>query len=48
MTAICWRIERINDNKKRFLDLRLLADEQENMIDSILPDGDLFVLYDMR
>jgi GNAT superfamily N-acetyltransferase len=40
------RIERINDNKKRFLDLLLLADEQEDMIDRYLPDGDLFVLYD--
>ncbi len=40
------RIERITDNKKRFLDLLLLADEQEDMIDRYLPDGDLFVLYD--
>jgi GNAT superfamily N-acetyltransferase len=40
------RIERITDNKKRFLDLLLRADEQEDMIDRYLPDGDLFVLYD--
>jgi len=40
------RIEKIIENKKRFLDLLLLADEQENMIDKYLPDGDLFALYD--
>jgi GNAT superfamily N-acetyltransferase len=40
------RIERIIENKKRFLDLLLLADEQENMIDKYLPNGDLFALYD--
>jgi len=40
------RIEKIIENKKQFLDLLLLADEQENMIDKYLPDGDLFVLYD--
>ncbi len=40
------KIEKITDNKKQFLDLLLLADEQENMIDKYLPSGDLFVLYD--
>jgi ribosomal protein S18 acetylase RimI-like enzyme len=40
------RIEKIIDNKKQFLDLLLLADEQENMIDKYLPNGDLFALYD--
>lgn len=40
------RIDRIADNKKRFLDLLLLADEQEDMIDKYLPVGDLFALYD--
>jgi len=40
------KIEKINEDKKRFLDLLLLADEQENMIDRYLPDGDLFALYD--
>jgi len=40
------KIERIIENKKQFLDLLLLADEQENMIDRYLPDGDLFALYD--
>ncbi len=40
------RIEKITENKKQFLDLLLLADEQENMIDKYLPGGDLFALYD--
>lgn len=40
------RIEKINENKKQFLDLLLLADEQEDMIDKYLPQGDLFALYD--
>jgi len=40
------RIEIIIENKKKFLDLLLLADEQENMIDKYLPNGDLFALYD--
>ncbi len=40
------KIEKINDNKKQFLDLLLLADESENMIDKYLSGGDLFALYD--
>lgn len=40
------KIVKINENKKQFLDLLLLADEQENMIDKYLSDGDLFALYD--
>ena len=36
----------INNNKKDFLDLLLLADEQENMIDRYLERGELFALYD--
>jgi GNAT superfamily N-acetyltransferase len=40
------KIELIKENKKQFLDLLLLADEQENMIDKYLPGGDLFALYD--
>lgn len=40
------KIEKITGNKKQFLDLLLLADEQENMIDRYLPGGDLFALYD--
>jgi len=39
-------IKKIVENKKQFLDLLLLADEQENMIDRYLSSGDLFVLYD--
>ena len=40
------KIEKITENKKQFLDLLLLADEQENMIDKYLSSGDLFALYD--
>ena len=36
----------INENKKDFLDLLLLADEQEDMIDKYLGRGILFALYD--
>jgi GNAT superfamily N-acetyltransferase len=40
------RIEKITDNKKQYLDLLLLADEQESMIDRYLEKGDMFALYD--
>ena len=36
----------IESNKKDFLDLLLLADEQESMIDKYLDRGTLFALYD--
>lgn len=36
----------IESNKKEFLDLLLLADEQEDMIDRYLDRGMLFALYD--
>ena len=36
----------IESNKKDFLDLLLLADEQESMIDKYLERGELFALYD--
>ena len=39
-------IETISINKKRFLPLLLLADEQESMIDRYLERGDLFVMND--
>jgi ribosomal protein S18 acetylase RimI-like enzyme len=40
------KIEKISENKKRYLDLLLLADEQESMIDRYLDDGDMFALFD--
>jgi len=40
------RIEKVINNKKQYLDLLLLADEQENMIDRYLETGDMFALYD--
>ena len=39
-------IKLITSDKKEFLDLLLLADEQESMIDRYLERGDMFVLYD--
>ena len=39
-------IVKIKDNKKRYLPLLLLADEQENMIDRYLPRGTMYALDD--
>lgn len=39
-------IKMVNEDKKQFLDLLLLADEQESMIDKYLERGELFALYD--
>lgn len=39
-------IRQIKENKKQFLPLLLLADEQENMIDRYLENGIMFVLED--
>lgn len=38
-------IQQITENKKQFLELLLLADEQESMVDRYLERGDMFVLY---
>lgn len=40
------KIEIVKDNKKYFLDLLLLADEQESMIDKYLERGIMFAIYD--
>ncbi len=40
-----WRLGP-TDNKKQYLDLLLLADEQESMIDRYLERGEMFVLDD--
>jgi GNAT superfamily N-acetyltransferase len=49
-TAKVWmgivEIKNIRNDKKQFLDLLLLADEQESMIDKYLERGELFALYD--
>jgi len=39
-------IKTINENKKQFIDLLLLADESESMIDKYLERGEMFALYD--
>ena len=36
---------KIETNKKKYLDLLLLADEQESMIDRYLDRGDMFVMF---
>lgn len=39
-------IKKVNDTKKQYMDLLLLADEQEDMIDKYLEHGEMFVLDD--
>lgn len=39
-------IKKVSQDKKQYLSLLLLADEQENMIDRYLDRGTMFVLYD--
>ena len=39
-------IREVNVNKKQFISLLLLADEQENMIDRYLEKGTMYVLED--
>ena len=39
-------IREITDNKKQYLSLLLLADEQESMIDRYLEKGEMYVLED--
>lgn len=40
------KVERIDQNKKRYLDLLLMADESELMIDQYLERGTMFALFD--
>ena len=40
------KIKEVKEDKKRYLDLLLLADEQENMIDRYLAEGTMYVLED--
>ena len=40
------RIYEVKENKKQYLDLLLLADEQEDMIDRYLERGTMYVLED--
>ena len=39
-------IKRIDENKKKYMELLLMADEQEDMIDRYLERGTMFVLDD--
>lgn len=40
------KIRKVTDNKKDYIDLLLLADEQEDMVDKYLDRGDMYVLDD--
>lgn len=40
------KIQKVIDNKKEYIDLLLLADEQEDMIDLYLERGEMFILLD--
>ena len=40
------RIVEVSENKKQYLDLLLLADEQEDMVDRYLDNGKMYVLDD--
>ena len=40
------KIREVSENKKQFISLLLLADEQENMIDRYLKKGTMYVLED--
>lgn len=40
------KVEIIKHNKKKYIDLLLLADEQESMIDRYLERGTMFALFD--
>ena len=40
------KILEVTENKKQYLDLLLLADEQEDMIDHYLDDGRMYVIDD--
>ncbi len=40
------QIQEITENKKQYLDLLLVGDEQESMIDKYLDTGTMFVLFD--
>lgn len=39
-------VRKVTENKKQYMDLLFLADEQEDMIDRYLDDGEMFVLLD--
>ena len=49
MTDVLWirgRIRKVENNKKQYMPLLLLADEQESMIDHYIDRGTLYVLED--
>lgn len=49
-SVLCMRIvmeiRKVTEDKKQYIDLLLLADEQENMVDKYLERGEMFILDD--
>lgn len=43
--VVAMRIDEVFENRKRFLDLLLLGDEQEDMVDRYVGRGRMFVLF---
>lgn len=41
------KIRKVEDNKKKYIELLLLGDEQESMIDKYLENGEMFLLDDV-
>ena len=46
--GVFMKFVQIFENKKDYLHLLLLADEQESMVDKYLEQGDMFVCYDPK
>lgn len=42
---VAMKIKKITTNKKQYLSLLLLADEQESMVDKYLDRGNMYVLF---
>ena len=42
------KIREVNENKKQFISLLLLADEQESMVDRYLEKGNMYVLENVK
>ncbi|HIT73539.1 GNAT family N-acetyltransferase [Tyzzerella sp. An114] len=40
------KIIEVKENKKKYIELLILADEQEDMIDKYIDKGTMFILYD--
>ena len=43
---ICMEVRNVQTNKKHYLNLLLIADEQDDIIDRYLERGDMYVIMD--